>query len=123
MWTGAKHDQCKIGTLTASSAPEPSPSSYTYGSAIACRFVEKESVEIRNGTQAVIGDAVIYVPAGTSVTAANRVQLTKRNGVAQSSKYYKIVKDPKATNQGFGYGSSIGDIRLICKSIAGNAAK
>jgi head-tail adaptor len=54
---------------------------YTDGSAIACRFVPDSGTESRraNMTQ-VIMPALVRLPLGTTVTAKDRIKVTKRFG-------------------------------------------
>lgn len=76
------YDTCKIGAYTAPSTSGGSPS-YSYGAAIACRFVPGANGESRTAKMTVVvTPARVRLPMGTTVTAKDRVQITHRFGVA-----------------------------------------
>ena len=114
MHNGAKNDRCKILTKTSPSSTDPEPtSSFSAGSEIRCRFSRTGTREVVDGTAASPVDCEIRVPAGTTVTASDRVRLTKRNG-ATVSEDYAIVGEPWALK---------GEIALNCQLLIGNSAR
>ena len=80
--TSHYNDTCVIQTLsTARDTTGAVIPTYTDGSAISCGFEPTGGTERKaaDGT-AVITDATVRVPIGTTVTAKDRVKITKRHG-------------------------------------------
>ena len=81
-YVSAKPDTCTIGTRAALGGTTPEPTAaWTYGSAIRCVYEQTGSVEVLDDTQAALTDVVFKLPLGTTVARANRIKLTKRDGV------------------------------------------
>lgn len=69
-----------------------------------CLFAPQTSVEDRDGRDAVVADATIYMPTGTDVTAHDRVQI---NGVT-----YDVDGQPSVWSDPFGGGLDGIEVRL-----------
>lgn len=89
-------DACKIGARDAvTSGPRPTQT-WTYGSAIRCRFVRNEATrEVMDGTEVASTDVAFHLPADTTVSANGRIQLTERNNAALGTpEYFKVIGEP-----------------------------
>ena len=120
---GPMRDTCQVGTGVASTTVEPTASSYTWATAIRCRFHEGLTTEVRNGSEATVTEAVFLLPAGTVITSANRIRLTKRNGTTLSTaRIFAIVGEPISSGFGLGYKSTVGLVLCKARELPGSFA-
>ena len=114
-FVAAKPDTCKIGTRAALGGTTPEPTAaWTYGSAIRCVYEQTGSTEVLDEGQAALTDVVFRVPLGTTVARDDRIQLTKRDGVALGTAITcEVVGDPV---------TSFGEIVVRGRKVVGSSA-
>jgi len=86
-------DLCYIGTRSGSGwGSAPADDTYTYASTATNCFVETANgLEVADGSETVVVDVLIYVPASTAVTSSNRLRVTTRFRESIKAEYYKII--------------------------------
>lgn len=88
-------DACKIGTVSETTTGTYITRSASWGTETPCGFEPGGRRETKDGAQAVIGDAVVRVAAGTSVSNQNLIQITKRFGTTLSAaETFAIIGEP-----------------------------
>lgn len=97
-------DTCQIGTYSAGTADAFGhvPGSYSYASAISCGFERKGATELHSQAMTTVNaDAMLRVPHTTTITARDRVKITKRYGTDTTDEVYEVVgiaqRGPTAT--------------------------
>lgn len=118
---GHLRDTCLIGTQAAPVAPEP-VGAWTYSATeIRCRFAQTSGrlgyqAEVPIATGQELTDGTIRLPAGTTVTAGNRLKVTKKNYTTlATAQEYEIVGEPQ----------SVRTAGIVCnvRRIAGNSVR
>lgn len=93
----AMQDRCKILVYSAvtDSYGNPSPT-YTAGAEIACgvEMLEREPGEMFGTGETPTADVRVRLPLATVISNYDRVQITKRFGVAVSAVTYEVVQPP-----------------------------
>ena len=91
------NDTCVIQTLsTARDTTGAVLPTYTDGSAISCGFEPTGGTERKAaGGTAVITDATVRLPIGTTVTAKDRVKITKRHGTSITALVFGVAGEPQ----------------------------
>lgn len=87
------HDECRIGSPSPISGPEPSPESFTYGATMPCMVI---NIAVAEGDHegVNVGDANIILPHGTEITAQHRILLTKIHNTTTHAEY-RIAGEPR----------------------------
>lgn len=88
----AMMDSCKILAYSAvvddyGNAAE----TYTAGDEMDCGFDPTANREVMDDTEVVITDAALRLPIDTDVSNLDRIQITKRHGVAVTAETYEII--------------------------------
>ena len=94
---GHYNDTCIVQTLsTTRDSTGAVLNTYPDGSAISCGFEPKGGTERKaaDGT-AVITDATVRVPIGTTITAKDRVKITKRHGTSITALVFGVASEPQ----------------------------
>ena len=88
-------DACQIGIYdTDTAGPEPGET-WTYGSAIRCRFLRVSTRDVTDGNEHHLSDVQIHVPAGTTVSTSSRIKLTERNNTTLgTAEYFEVLGEP-----------------------------
>ena len=87
-------DTCQIGTYSAGTADGFGnvPGSYSYATAISCGFEWRGTNEAHTvAMTAVNADALLRVPHTTTITARDRVKLTKRYGATITELVFEVA--------------------------------
>lgn len=93
---GHMRDVCRVLTAGSATGPEPTVS-YSVGSEIRCR-VSRVAAKDGLGSNVPITDTEIRVPRSTTVTAADRIRVTKQDGATLGSAVdFAIVAEPLQT--------------------------
>jgi len=95
------HDACKIhaysGTDDAYNIPQ---ATYTEGSEIACGFEMVGTDERVNEADVPVVDGKLRLPVGTTLTPNDRIEITKRYGVAITPLFFEVVGLPLRGSSG-----------------------
>lgn len=108
-------DECQIGVKSGGAfGSDPGDKTFTYGDAVICGVDLGLGRESSDGAQRPDVDAVISLPHGTTITAASRIKVTKRLGVAVTNLEYAVLGTPKH-----------GALAIVCncKLITGSAVQ
>ena len=93
---GTFFDRCKFGIATPPDFGEdPGDISYAWSDEVACGFKPGIQWEVKDGTQAPMYDALLRVSLDQGVDYIDRVEITKRYGVALvTPEFYTIEGSP-----------------------------
>jgi len=92
---GLFRDSGKIGTASVPTGADPTDIAWTWGSTVPLGVDTSRPSETVDGSGASLTDGTIRIPLTVSVSTANRIQVTTRDGAALATpELYRVVGEP-----------------------------